>query len=135
MERARRITLRALEARETKPLATINKVIAHTFEREHVSYTGLVIALGTATRRFDRESFYADVNLSHILAPTIKFELLIIDHLSKNVVDNVEYYERMFDKMDEQEWGDQVWEQLVACDEEIDARQISQTVTVNRKSK
>jgi len=123
MNRARRIILRALEARETKPLATIEKVVAHTFEREHVSSTGLVIALGTATRRHDRESFYADVNLSHILSPTIKFELLIIDHLAKQVVDSVEYYERNFDEMDERKWGDHVWERLVACEEEAEATQ------------
>lgn len=121
MDRARRIILRVIEGRETKPFAKLNKVVAHTFEREYVSATGLVVAIGSLTRRYDRESFYADANLSTLLVPDNKLELLIIDRLAEGIVDRVEYFEKKFEEMDEQEWGEEVWERLVASEEEAEA--------------
>ncbi len=122
MDRARRIVLRLLEGRETKPLATFTYT-AHKIERNYVSATGLVVALGTARRKYDRESFYGDVNLALMFAPSRDFEIKLLDHLAKELVDRVEYYERKFDEMDEQEWGEHVWERLVAPEEEIEATQ------------
>lgn len=122
MYRARRIVLRLLEGRETKPLATFTHT-AHEIERNYVSATGLVVALGTARRKDDRGSFYGDVNLTLMFAPSRAFEIKLLDHLAKEIVDKVEYYERKFDELDEQEWGEEVWERLVACEEEIEATQ------------
>lgn len=123
MDRARRVILRLLEIRETNPITKIEKVPAPTIEKKFASPTGLVVALGTATRRVYGEDFYGDINFSLMFAPGRDFELMLLDHLAKKIVDGVQYYERKLDEMDEQEWGEHVWERLIASEEEAEAAQ------------
>lgn len=116
LKRARLVVLRALEARETKPIIS-QKTTAWEAERM-LSRDGLWLAIGNARRRFDRESFYADINLLAMLTPNIDIEIFIVNQLAKPFVANVEKYEAMINEMEEKVWADELWEMLVSAGNE-----------------
>jgi uncharacterized coiled-coil protein SlyX len=113
MNRARRVVMRLIEARETKPLLT-GKTTAWQAEKM-LSKDGMWVGIGNATRRMDRESFYADINLAIFLPPNIDIEFYIINGLARQIVDGVEKYEEQIATLEESVWSDELWEQLVSA--------------------
>jgi hypothetical protein len=76
------------------------------------------LAIGNARRRFDRESFYADINLIAMLTPNIDLEIYIVNQLAKPFVANVEKYEMMINETEEKVWADELWEKMVSAGDE-----------------
>lgn len=111
MNRARVVIMRYLELREVDPFA---KVPMHswTAERYLSNGTNLHLMLGTAVRRMDRESDYADLLISAILPPNINLDMLIIDRFAKQIVDDVERYEIEIDEKEAEVWADDLFERL-----------------------
>jgi hypothetical protein len=121
LDRARRVILRLLDIRETKPIIR-HSTTAHAAEGMLGRHYGLCVAIGHASRRTDRSSFYADVNLSMVLPASLDFEIYIVDKLARYIMRDLEQYESQIETLSETAWGDQLYEQLVAAgDEEIDA--------------
>jgi uncharacterized coiled-coil protein SlyX len=121
MSRARRVVMRLIEAKETKPLLT-GKTTAWNAEKM-LGKEGLWIGIGNATRRMDRESFYADINLAFLLPPNIDIEIYIINALARQIVDEVEKYEERIATLEESVWSDELWEQLVSAGYEESQKQ------------
>lgn len=116
LKRARLVVLRALEARETKPLIS-QKTTAWAAEKM-LSRDGLWLAVGNARRRYDRESFYADINILMMLTPNIDLEIHIVNQLAKPFVANVEKYEALINETEEKVWADELWEMMVSAGDE-----------------
>lgn len=116
LKRARLVVLRVLEARETKPI--ISQTTTAWSAEKILSRDGLWLAIGNATRRHDRENFYADINLILMLTPNIDIEIYIVNQLAKNFVDDVEKYEKMINEMEEKVWADDLWEMMVSSGSE-----------------
>ncbi len=121
LDRARRVILRLLDIREAKPIIT-HSTTAHAAEKLLGRHYGLCVAIGHASRRMDRENFYADVNLSMVLPVSLDFEIYIVDKLARYIIKDVELYESKIDSLSESVWADELYERLIAAgDEEIDA--------------
>jgi len=121
LERARRVILRLFEIREAKPIVT-HSTTAHAAEQMLGKHYGLCVAIGHASRRMDRESFYADVNFSMVLPVSLDFEVIVVDKLARYILRDVEQYETKLEKLTESVWADELYERLVAAgDEEITA--------------
>jgi len=116
LKRARLVVLRVLEARETKPIIS-QKTTAWAAEKM-MGREGLWLAIGNARRRYDRESFYADINLVAMLTPNIDIEIYIVNQLAKPFVANVEKYENLINEFEENIWADELWEKLVSAGDE-----------------
>jgi len=104
-QRARLLLLRYLEWRESRPFAT-QKMLAWTAERYLGRGTDSCVMIGTAVRRFDRESDYADIYISHILPPSLEFDIKIIDRWAKFIEPKLEMYEAELEEKTADEWGD-----------------------------
>lgn len=104
-QRARLLILRYLEWRETRPFAT-QKMLAWSAQRYLGQGTDLCVMIGTAIRRYDRESDYADIYISHILPPNLEFDIKIIDRWAKFIAPKLEMIEADFEEKKEDEWGD-----------------------------
>ncbi len=104
-QRARLLLLRYLEWRETRPFAS-HKMLAWSAERYLGQGTDLCVMIGTAVRRFDRESDYADIYISHILPPNIEFDIKIIDRWAKLIMPHLETLEAELEEKTADEWGD-----------------------------
>lgn len=113
MSRARRVVMRLIEAREIKPVLS-GKTTALNAEKM-LGRDGLWIGIGNATRRMDRESFYADINLAMFLPPNIDIEFYIINALARQLVDSIERYEEQIATLEEAVWADELWEKLVSA--------------------
>lgn len=121
LQRARIMILRLLDIRETKPIIT-HTTTAHTAEKLLGRHHGLCVAIGHASRHMDRNSFYADVNLSMVLPVSLDFEIMIVDKLARYILHNLEYHESQILSLEEHVWADQLYQQLVAAgDAEVDA--------------
>ena len=121
LDRARRVILRLLDIREAKPIIT-HTTTAHAAERMLGRHYGLCVAIGHASRRMDRENFYADVNLSMVLPVSLDFEIYIVDKLARYIIKDVELYESKIDSLSESVWADELYERLIAAgDEELEA--------------
>ena len=68
--------------------------------------TNQVVMLGTVLRRYDRESFYADIHITTILPPNIDIDVMVVDRMAKQIVNVVGEYEEKINKISEQAWGD-----------------------------
>jgi len=123
LDRARRVVLRMLEIRETKPIIKFT-TIEHTAERKLLGRElGLCVMLGYAYRKFGRgdDALDVDINLNFLLPPSLDFEIIIIDKLARYIIRDVEKYEADITDAEEQQWAEDVWERLVAsCDEEVE---------------
>lgn len=122
LDRARRVVLRMLEIRETKPIIKFTR-IEHDAERMIGSRFGLCLLLGYAYRTFGRgdDGMNVDINLNFLIPPSIDLEVTIIDKLARYIIHDVEKYEEHLYKAEEEQWADEVWERLVAsCDEEVE---------------
>ena len=104
-QRARLLLLRYLEWRETRPFAA-QKMLAWSAQRYLGQGTDLCVMIGTAVRRFDRESDYADIYISHILPPNLEFDIKIIDRWAKFIMPQLEMYEAELEEKTADEWGD-----------------------------
>ena len=121
LDRARRVILRLLDIREAKPIIT-HTTTAHAAEMMLGRHYGLCVAIGHASRRIDRENFYADVNLSMVVPVSLDFEIYIVDKLARYIIKDVELYESKIDLLSESVWADELYERLIAAgDEEIEA--------------
>jgi hypothetical protein len=123
LDRARRVVLRMLEIRETKPIIKFT-TIEHTAERQLLGRElGLCVMLGYAYRKFGRgdDALDVDINLNFLLPPSLDFEIVIIDKLARYIIRDVEKYEAAITDAEEQQWAEDVWERLVAsCDAEVE---------------
>lgn len=121
LDRARRVILRLLDIREAKPIIT-HSTTAHAAEKMLGRHYGLCVAIGHASRRMDRENFYADVNLSMVLPVSLDFEIYIVDKLARYIIKDVELYESKIDSLSESVWADELYERLISAgDEEVEA--------------
>jgi hypothetical protein len=121
LERARRVILRLMDLREAKPIIT-HSTTAHTAAQYLGRHYGLCVAIGHASRRMDRESFYADINLSMVIPVSLDFEIYIVDKLARYIIKEVEEYELKINSLAESVWAEELYERLIAAsDEEIDA--------------
>jgi hypothetical protein len=123
LDRARRVVLRMLEIRETKPIIKFT-TIEHTAERQLLGKElGLCVMLGYAYRKFGRgdDALDVDINLNFLLPPSLDLEIVIIDKLARYIIRDVEKYEAAITDAEEQQWAEDVWERLVAsCDVEVE---------------
>ena len=123
LDRARRVVLRMLEIRETKPIVKFTTT-EHTAERQLLGKDlGLCVMLGYAYRKFGRgdDALDVDINLNFLLPPSLDFEIVIIDKLARYIIRDVEKYEADITDAEEQQWAEDVWERLVAsCDAEVE---------------
>ena len=105
MRRARLVILRWLETRERNSLAKIT-MTAWNAEQLSSAGTNQVVMLGTVLRRYDRESFYADIHITTILPPNIDIDVMVVDRMAKQIFNVVGEYEEKINKISEQAWGD-----------------------------
>jgi hypothetical protein len=123
LDRARRVVLRMLEIRETKPIVKFT-TIEHTAERQLLGRElGLCVMLGYAYRKFGRgdDALDVDINLNFLLPPSLDFEIIIIDKLARYIIRDVEKFETNITDAEEQQWAEDVWERLVSsCDAEVE---------------
>jgi hypothetical protein len=123
LDRARRVVLRMLEIRETKPIIKFT-TIEHTAERQLLGRElGLCVMLGYAYRKFGRgdDALDVDINLNFLLPPSLDFEIVIVDKLARYIIRDVEKFEANIMDAEEQQWAEDVWERLVAsCDAEVE---------------
>ena len=122
LDRARRVILRMLEIRETKPIVKFTTT-EHTAERQLLGKDlGLCVMLGYAYRKFGRgdDALDVDINLNFLLPPSLDFEIVIVDKLARYIIRDVEKYEADITDAEEHLWAEDVWERLVAsCDAEV----------------
>ena len=123
LDRARRVVLRMLEIRETKPIVKFT-TIEHTAERQLLGGKfGLCVMLGYAYRKFGRsdDALDVDINLNFLIPPSIDLEITIVDKLARYIIHDIEQYEKNISEAEEQQWADEVWERLVAsCEAEVE---------------
>lgn len=123
LDRARRVVLRMLEIRETKPIIKFT-TIEHTAERQLLGRElGLCVMLGFAYRKFGRgdDALDVDINLNFLFPPSLDFEIIIVDKLARLIINHVEQYEKSITEAEEQQWAEDVWERLVVgCEAEVE---------------
>lgn len=123
LDRARRVILRMLEIRETKPIVKFTTT-EHKAERQLLGgKLGLCLMLGFAYRKFGRgdDALDVDINLNFLIPPTLDLEIVIVDKLARYIIHDVEKYETDITDAEEQLWAEDVWERLVAsCNEEVE---------------
>lgn len=142
MDRARRVIMRLIEVRETKP--EFSWVTTTVEAEKKISRNGFWISLGNATRRlgkappeqvitstpmrsqiFDQapDGFYADMNLIMMLPMNPEMERRILNIYASEIVDAVEYYEEQINTLEEKVWADDLWERLVSAGHEESLKQ------------
>ena len=142
MDRARRVILRLIEARETKPeFSWVTTVVE---AEKQISQKGLWIAIGNATRRLGKgppgeirtnlpvaeallnqspEGFYSDMNLVMMLPLNAEMEKHLLNIYAKTIVDSVEHYEQQINTLEEKVWANELWERLVSSGHEESIKQ------------
>lgn len=119
LERARRLILRFFDIRDANPLFTHTMTAHHAQKYLSPSY-GLCIAMGHASRRMDRESFYADLRFNLVIPVNVDFEIYIVNKLAHYVLSHLEEHEKKITELEEELWADQMFENLVAaCEAEV----------------
>ena len=122
MARARLLIMRLIEARETKPEHSL-MTTAWQAERQ-ISENNLWVGIGNAHRKLDGGSnFNASMNLIMMLPMNIEMERHILNIYARTIVDGIDYYEQQMNEMDEREWADELWEQLVSAGHEESVKQ------------
>jgi len=134
MRRARLVILRWLETKERNSLAQI-KMTAWDAEKLISAGTNQVVMLGTALRRMDRESFYADIHVTTILPPNIDIDVMVVDRMAKHIINVVDAYEKKIDKMSEQAWGDDLEAYLSAEEAEATKQTVEKWKSKRAKKK
>ena len=117
LRRARILLLTYLDWRETHPKLYGKKpMLAHTANQYVTPNTHLIVMLGTAVRRFDRESDYADIYVSHIMPPNFDIDVKIIDRWAKYIEPKLEQYEAEANDLPLEQWAAQFEDELWAFD-------------------
>ena len=94
---------------------------AHTAAKHLGRRYGLCVALGHASRRMDRESFYADLRFSLVIPVGIDFEIYIVDKLARHMMPRLDAWEKDLADLTEEVWAEKLFDNLIAaCDDEID---------------
>ena len=111
LRRARTLILRYFEVKETSPFATI-PMLAWQAEKYLSQGNNLCLMLGTAVRKMDRQSDYADLLVSLILPPSIELDKLIVDRYAKHIMSQVDYFEEKISALEEKIWAEELHERL-----------------------
>jgi len=112
-ERARTLVIRYLDWRETHPVLTGKKpMLAWTANQYVTRDTHLVVMIGTAVRKMDRGSDYADIHVSHIMPPNLETEIRIIDKWARLLEPQLEKNEADFARLSDAEWVQQMETEL-----------------------
>jgi hypothetical protein len=112
LNRARALIFRVFEIREVKPYAILPMLHTHKAASMIGPSHGLCIMVGSAHRRMDRESDYADILINTVLPPNLDLEMLIVDRYARHIVSDVDQYT---DELDEKErflWASDMEERL-----------------------
>ena len=113
MSRARLVILRMLDYREQLNLTMYQKPALLAEKDVHSQYgSHIVILIARALRGFDRQSHIANYNLVFAIPPSIELEQLIIDRLAKDIVGEIDYWEKELDARDESEWANELYEHV-----------------------
>ena len=115
LRRARTLVLRYFEVRETSPFAAI-PMLAWQAEKYLSEGNNLCLMLGTAVRKMDRQSDYADLFVSLILPPSIELDKLIVDRYAKKIMDQIDYFEEKISVLEEKIWADELHERLIQAE-------------------
>lgn len=107
LKRARILVLRWIETKEINALAKI-KTTAVYVEKFISQETNQVVMLGTALRRYDRESFYADIHVTTVLPPNFDIDIMIVDLFAKQIVPYIDYFEEILNSLEEDVWGEEL---------------------------
>lgn len=120
LERARRLVLKLMDIRDAVPIFT-HDTTAHNAEGLLGRSYGLCIALGHASRKMDRQSFYAEMRFSLVFPVSIDFEILIVDKLARYLMAGLTQYEQQLEELTETVWAEHIFEVIVAaCDAEVE---------------
>jgi hypothetical protein len=109
LARARVLILRMMEIRETQAITSFS-IPAYKAENHINQGTNLCVMLGTASRKFDRENFYAEVNLTMFLPVNIDLETLILDRYAKYIEPHLEDWEEQASEYEEKIWSNNIYE-------------------------
>lgn len=112
LNRARVLILRFFEIREAQPYATLPMIHVHSAERLIGQAHGLSVMVGTAHRRMDRESDYADIFISAVLPPNLDLEMLIVDRFARLIVSDIDQYTDELDQKERLLWANDMEERL-----------------------
>jgi hypothetical protein len=115
LRRARTLVLRYFEVKETSPFAAI-PMLAWQAEKYLSEGNNLCLMLGTAVRKMDRESDYADLFVSLILPPSIELDKLIVDRYAKKIMNQIDYFEEKITVLEEKIWADELHERLIQAE-------------------
>lgn len=115
LQRARICILNYLDWRETHPFL-VGRLHANKANEYVTKDTHLVVMIGTAVRRHDRDSDYADIYVSHILPPNFDLDIKIIDKWAKYIEPKVEHYEREAERLPIEQWAAMLEDELWAFD-------------------
>jgi len=118
LERARILILRYLDWRETHPFASL-PMYEHAANKYVNMGTQLCVMIGTAVKRFDRESNTADIYISHIMPPNIDIDVRIIDGWAKHIEMWLEEHEQAADEKAIDVWAEEFHDTLWAHDVEV----------------
>ena len=122
MARARLLIMRIIEARETKPEHSWTTTAVQA--EKQISEQGLWVGIGNAHRKLDGgNNFNASMNLIMMLPMNIEMERHIINIYARTIVDDIDRYEQQMNELDEREWADELWEQLVSAGHEESVKQ------------
>ncbi len=115
LSRARRVILRMIEIRETKPIIKHTTIEPNARQMIGKNF-GLCVMLGYAYRKFGRgdDGMKVDINLNLLIPPSLDLEVTIIDKLARYIIHDVEKYEENLDRVEAEHWADEVWERLIA---------------------
>lgn len=112
LKRARLLVLRMLDIRETRPVGSFSYPTLLA-ERWVNRGTHLVVMIGYANRRYDRDSQTADVNILFALDPNIENDVWVINEMAKRIVTKVEMLEEKMNVLEKEVWADELYNQVV----------------------
>ncbi len=124
MQRACTVILRLIENRETQSLAKFSEPLpAHHAENMFQSDSYTLMMLGTATRRADRENFYADVHVNLLLPPNFEVFKFTVNRLARHIIADVDEWEFKMDKLDNDVWCEDLREHLFSAELDAERKQ------------
>ena len=133
MFRARLVILRMLDYKEQTNLTMYQKPALLAEKDVHSQYgSHIVILIARALRGFDRQSHIANYNLVFAIPPSIELEQLIIDRLAKDIVGEIDYWEKELDARDESEWANELYEHVEEAESKRAAKDRDKWLAANK---
>jgi len=117
MARARALILRLLEAREPNPISSFT-MTANEAQKMLNQGSNTCVMIGTATRKMDRDSFYASVNLTLFLPTNIDIDTLIINRFAEHIQASIDVWEDNIKELEEKVWADNLYEYVTHAEME-----------------